>query len=116
MVTGTASTSASASTSSDVGSPVVTSPVGRTRGRRALDMLIAVLKNVDTGSNYPVEIRVNVCSLILQLGKNGSSAQFARIRESTQPVLEDLAEDTQIVEGKKGMLGVAAQKVLDSWA
>jgi hypothetical protein len=114
---GFASAPASASTSSGVSSPVVTSPTARSHlqaPRRALDMLVAVLKNVDTGANYPVEIRANVCSFILQVGKNSPSASYARVKEITRPVLEDLAE-VPVVDGKKGMLSVAAQKVLDSW-
>lgn len=75
-------------------------------------MLISVLKNVDTGSNIPMEVRANVCSLIGQVGKNTTPLQLAKIQEPIEPVLRDLVQ----LAGREGLLGGAAQRVLDSWA
>jgi len=79
-------------------------------------MLVAVLKNVDTGSNFPIEVRANVCSLIGQAGKNVTSAQQARVKEATEPILKILVEKSRGTTPREGMLGAAAQRVLDGWA
>ena len=77
-----------------------------------------MLKNVDTGSNIPPEIRANVCLLILHLGKHldSTSTNYALVKEKTRPVLEGLAASTEDKESKEGILAAAAQKVLDAWA
>jgi hypothetical protein len=115
----------SASTS-DIDSPVVTSPTGRSRlpiPRRALDRLTAVLKNSqisDPNNNrpnpvtYPVEVRANVCALLEQAGRSASGEQMERLNEVTKSLLEDLVKTAG--PGREGMLGVAAKKTLDGWA
>ena len=124
--TGLASTSTNAG--SDVDSPVVTSPTGRSRlptPRRALDRLVTVLKNisnsdVNTNNNrpnpviFPMEVRANVCALLGQVGRSASGEQTESLNEAAKGVLEDLAKTTG--EGREGVLGMAAKKSLDGWA
>ncbi|KAJ6630755.1 hypothetical protein B0H10DRAFT_2160153 [Mycena sp. CBHHK59/15] len=102
------------------GSPVVTTPSTSTRGRlpiprNALDMLIAVLKNVDNPVNYQIEVRVNVCSLFVQLTRHNSGPELARVKNSVRPVIESISEKLQSVPAKD-MLVTATKKVLDLWA
>jgi hypothetical protein len=79
-------------------------------------MLVAVLKNVDTGPDYPIEVRANVCSLIGQIGKNASGVPLVKIKEATEPILRDLAERFKDLTGRDAILGTAARKVSDGWA
>ncbi|KAH7930821.1 hypothetical protein BV22DRAFT_1101534 [Leucogyrophana mollusca] len=121
--------SATASASSETDSPVVTSPAG-TRGRsalprRALDHLVLVLRN-SSGSDgsasphrptpvaYPIEIRANICALLGQMAKTTSGVELDIVKESTRPILDELARNTQ-AQGREGMLSVAAKRVLDVW-
>jgi hypothetical protein len=85
------------------------------RNRRPIDMLIAVLKNRDTGPDFPVEIRTNVCSLLAQLVRNSSGEDLSKVKESTEPVLKRLAETTPGGHGKEGILAVVAKRLLDIW-
>ncbi|KAH7916041.1 hypothetical protein BJ138DRAFT_1229379, partial [Hygrophoropsis aurantiaca] len=120
--------STTASVSSEVNSPIVASPVG-TRGRsqlprRAIDQLILVLRNTpgndDSGNSrptsvvYPVEIKANVCALLGQVTKTASGGEIETLKEITRPTLEELTRTSQ-GQGRDGMLGVAAKRVLDMW-
>jgi hypothetical protein len=113
---GAASTSDSApatSTSSEVGSPVVTSPSTRNRlpaARRPVDMLVAVLKNRDTGPDFPMEVRTNVCSLLAQLVRNTSGENLLKVKECTEPILRRLVDTAQ---AKEEILAAAAKRLLD---
>lgn len=110
--------SASASTSSDVSSPVVATPPIRGKlpvPRHGLDMLLFVLRNIDNPANFPVEVRVNVCSFLLQLGKQTSGPEWNAVQTKVRPTLEKIIETTQNVQGKEEMLGKAAKRVLDHW-
>lgn len=120
--------SASASTSSDVDSPLGTSPPTRSRlstPRRAIDRLVAVLKNTpssDTNSvnnrpnvvNFPIEVRANVCALLGQVGRQASGGQLETLKETTKNILEELSKSAG--QGRDGLLGTASKKVLDGWA
>lgn len=124
---GLLSASASASNSSDVDSPVVTSPTARSLlpvPRRAFDRLVAVLKNTpasDTNANssrpnpvtFPIEVRANVCALLVQVGRKASGGQLEAVRDPTKNILEDLAKSAG--PGRDGLLGTAAKKALDSF-
>jgi hypothetical protein len=110
----------SASTSSDFGSPVASTPPDRISvrlpvPRHALDMLIFTLKNVDNPANFPVEVRVNVCSFFMQLGKHTSGEEFMRVKNAVRPVLEKLWEGSQGAHGREEMLTKAIKRVLDTW-
>ncbi|KAF9069683.1 hypothetical protein BDP27DRAFT_1420798 [Rhodocollybia butyracea] len=111
--------SASTSVTTDVSSPTIATP--STRGhfpnpKTPLDMLIAVLKNVDNPVNFQPEVRTNVCSLFIQLGRNNSGEAFAKVKDTVRPVMEKLLDGLQGVRGKDEMLVKAIKKVLDTWA
>ncbi|EGN93229.1 hypothetical protein SERLA73DRAFT_64433 [Serpula lacrymans var. lacrymans S7.3] len=121
------SLSATASTSSELDSPIVNSPT-RSRPpspRGALDQLINVLRNTsntDHVSNnhraaltgFPVEVRANVCALLGQVGKQPPGEDVERVKDATKGILEELSRgSTQ--SGRDGMLGAAAKRVLDAW-
>ncbi|KAI0748021.1 hypothetical protein C8Q80DRAFT_1219351 [Daedaleopsis nitida] len=93
------------------GSPVV-------GPRRALDMLIGVLRE-GSAPNVPPEVRSNVCALLGQLGRKGVVAEsretdLQRMKESTREQVEALAKD----EGPQANLKVAAsaKRTLETWA
>ncbi|KIM87000.1 hypothetical protein PILCRDRAFT_815433 [Piloderma croceum F 1598] len=114
--------SASATTGSDVDSPIVASPTGRARiptPRRALDRLATILKNTSTPDRpnsvvFPIEVRANVCALLGQAGRSASGEQKERLNQAVKCSLEDLAKTAG--HGREGMLGTAAKKSLDGWA
>ncbi|KAF7294977.1 GTP binding [Mycena indigotica] len=102
---------------SDLSSPVVTTPSTRGRPtipRNALDMLIAVLRNVDNPVNFQMEVRVNVCSFFVQLTRHTSGPELGRIKDAVRPVVEGVAEGLQT--GEADLLSKATQKLLDLWA
>jgi len=78
--------------------------------RHALDMLLLVLRNTDDSSNFPVEVRVNVCSFFYQLSKHIPAEELSDVKEVVRPVLESLVGNTE------EMLEKAIQRVLDSWS
>ncbi len=81
-------------------------------------MLIGVLRNVDNPANFAVEVRLNVCSLLLQLGKYNLGEGMKKLKHRVQPVLEQLVEDLKEVQivGKEGLLLAAAKEVSKTWA
>ncbi|KAJ7632571.1 hypothetical protein FB45DRAFT_507396 [Roridomyces roridus] len=98
---------------SDVSSPVVATP-STSRGRlllprSALDMLIAVLRNVDNPVNFQVEVRANVCAFFAQLTRHTSGPELVRVKDRVRPVVESLTEQEE-------MLAKASKKLLDLWA
>jgi len=108
---------------SDVSSPVVATPSTRGPGRlpiprNALDMLIAVLRNVDNPVNFQMEVRVNVCSFFAQLTKFNSGPELLRVKDSVRPVVENVSENLQNAsnKGEQEMLVKATKKLLDLWA
>ncbi|KAK0459680.1 uncharacterized protein EV420DRAFT_1269168 [Desarmillaria tabescens] len=111
--------SASTSSNSDVSSPTLTTP--STRGqlptpRSAAEMLVAVLRNFDNPVNFPVEVRINVCSLLWQVGRYKGGEDVAKLQAVVKPVLEQLVEDSPTPQGKEATLVNGAKKVLESWA
>ncbi|KAI8998730.1 hypothetical protein BD414DRAFT_475906 [Trametes punicea] len=90
------------------------SPV--TGPRRALDMLISVLR--DNNSNVPAEVRANVCALLGQLGRKGVVAEsravdLQRMKDSTRELLEGLSR----AEGPShAKVAAAAKRALEAWA
>ncbi|KAI0336426.1 hypothetical protein GY45DRAFT_1238667 [Cubamyces sp. BRFM 1775] len=89
------------------------SPV--TGPRRALDMLITVLR--DNHPNVPAEVRSNVCALLGHLGRKGVVAEsrtidLQRMEDSTRELIEGLAR----AEGPSNPKVVAAAKrALEAW-
>ncbi|KAF5381116.1 hypothetical protein D9615_003916 [Tricholomella constricta] len=109
------STSPLTTATNDVGSPTSTTTSGNTRlntPRHPLDMLIFTLKNVDNPVNFPVEVRVNVCSFFIQLARHASGEELDRVKATVRPVLESLL----LVPDKEEMLAKAVQRVLDAWS
>ena len=79
----------------------------------ALDMLVTILKN--TGSNFPAELRANVCSLLAEIGREalkkeggGRDREVELVRSSTRSELESPQADSLV-------LSAAARKTLDAW-
>lgn len=110
-------------TSSDASSPVTTPSSVGGRGLptsySGLDILVFVLKNVDNPVNFPVEIRVNACAFLIQLGRNTTAEEMSKVKEVFKPVLEKLATaDPHVLAapGKEELLRKSAKKVLDAWA
>jgi len=124
---GSAAMSTVASTSSKTGSPIITSPPARNRAplqKRALDHLLNILRNggSDDASSpkrselapYPIELRMNICALLGQLGKRIAGEETEMIKDSTRSILEDLSK-SNFNTGKENMLATAAKKTLDLW-
>jgi len=85
----------------------------------ALDIIICVLKNVDNPVNFPVEIRLNACAFLLQLGRHTSNEDNSKIRGVVKPVLEKLGVgDASVLAapGREDVLRASVKKVLDAWA
>lgn len=79
--------------------------------RHALDMLVLVLKNEDTAVIFPIEMRVNVCSLFFQLGKFGCGDELFKVKETVKPILDSVAGNTNDEKLTK-----AIQRLADSWS
>ncbi|KAJ7172525.1 hypothetical protein C8R46DRAFT_1086280 [Mycena filopes] len=117
----TPSASSELTSGSDVSSPVVTTPSTRGRlpiPRNALDMLIAVLKNVDNPVNFQMEVRVNVCSFFVQLTRHTSGPELLRVKDSVRPVVDHVSETLQNASNKADldMLVKSTKKLLELWA
>lgn len=111
----------SETTSSDFGSSVASTPSDRLQirlpvPRHALDMLIFTLKNVDNPANFPIEVRVNVCSFLVQLSKHTSGEELMKVKTTVQPVLEKLFKGLRGAQAKEEMLANAIKRVLDAWS
>jgi hypothetical protein len=117
-------TVASTSTGTDPLSPVSRSSRRASSAPPALNMLVSVLKNVGSqitsGSSpagtvdFPLEIGVNVCTLVCQLGKNADAGQaMTTVKDAAKPVLEEIFTKAGKAQGKEGMVGAAAKKALD---
>jgi len=82
--------------------------------RHALDMLVFALRNVDNPVNFPLEVRVNICTFFLQLQRH-SSAHLTRVKAIVLPVVEQVAEDSEDVEGEE-KLAKAAKLLFETWS
>ncbi|PFH54395.1 hypothetical protein AMATHDRAFT_186396 [Amanita thiersii Skay4041] len=85
----------------------------------ALEILVFVLRNVDNPVNFPPEVRVNVCSFLVQLNRNNTPEEMIRVKEVMRPVLERLVEGgphVLVAPGMEDVLKKSIRKVLDSWA
>ncbi|KAF8559536.1 hypothetical protein OG21DRAFT_1430391 [Imleria badia] len=124
---GSAAMSTVALTSSDTDSPIITSPPARSRAppqRRTLDLLLNILRNGSSGDasssrqselvSCPVELRINICALLGQLGKRTAGEELEMVKDNTRPILEDLSKPN-INTGKENMLATAAKRTLDLW-
>lgn len=79
-------------------------------------MLIFTLKNVDNPANFPIEVRVNVCSFLVQLSKHTSGEELLKVKTTVQPVLEKLFKGLRGAQAKEEMLANAIKRVLDAWS
>ncbi|KAF8628482.1 hypothetical protein AX15_003992 [Amanita polypyramis BW_CC] len=110
---------ASSETSSPVTTPSSIGGRGLASSYSGLDILVFVLKNVDNPVNFPVEIRVNVCAFLVQLGRNTTAEELSKVKEVVKPALEKLATGephTLAAPGKEELLRRSVKKVLDAWA
>jgi hypothetical protein len=112
--------SSSSSTSSEASSPVMPTP-GQNRIQlpsQPTDMLVSILEDTGSPVRYPIEVRLNVCSLLVQVGKNTRDMKdapavvenLARLRDIMRPILERLS--TSGGEGKEALLAASAKKAL----
>ncbi|KAG9318442.1 hypothetical protein JVU11DRAFT_533 [Chiua virens] len=118
------STAASTRTSSETGSPIVTSTRNHASPRKCgLDHLLNILRNggSDTSSSsrqaevpYPIELRINICALLGQLGKRTTGEELEAVKENARSILQDLSK-VDSSTGKENMLATAAKKTLDLW-
>lgn len=83
--------------------------------RHALDMLVYALRNVDNPVNFPVEVRVNICSFLLQLQKNVPAESLSHVQEEILPVARLVVEESQDDPQEEKLLK-AASLLLESWA
>ena len=79
---------------------------------RALDMLVASLRNTD--GKMPPEVRANICALLGHLGRSGVVPE-SRARD-VEVMKESARELLLTARGEAGMVGTAAKKALDAWA
>jgi hypothetical protein len=77
----------------------------------ALDALAAIFKNAGSPISYPVEIRMNICSLFTQLNKyGGEHPQLRMVKETIHPIaLENVGSDDASLEK-------SVKKLLDTWS
>jgi len=77
-------------------------------------MLLYALKNVDNPVNFPIEVRVNVCTFFLQLQRHASAESLAHVKAAALPVAEYVVEDLQ-EEPSEEKLFKAATALVKSW-
>ncbi|RXW24152.1 hypothetical protein EST38_g1727 [Candolleomyces aberdarensis] len=77
-----------------------------------LDMIVNALRNVDNPAVYPIEIRANICTFLIQLSRNTSGPKLVQVQEATRPLLEKIKETSK---EKEDLLTNVATKVLDGW-
>lgn len=126
-VPGSGAMSTAASTSSETDSPIFSSLLGRSHAptqRRTLDYLLNILRNggSDDASSprqpelvsYPVELRINICALLGQLGKRAAGEELEIVKDNARSILEDLSKPN-FNTSKENMLATAAKRTLDLW-
>ena len=100
-----------ANATNETSSPVVTPST-------ALDMLVTILKNAEPNQKFPAEMRMNLCVLLAELGKESlksaggqdRSAEVERVRHATKGLLEAAASSAESLP-----LASAARKALHAW-
>ncbi|KAH8833794.1 hypothetical protein DL96DRAFT_1578425 [Flagelloscypha sp. PMI_526] len=109
---------AESSRSSDASSPVIATPTSQTlrpgQPSTPFDMILSVMKNTE----FPLEIRINACSLFVQLSKNLSGDELVNVKEAALPVVTDIYEEYQDGEGgndKTELFARVAKKLVDTW-
>ncbi|KAF9464652.1 hypothetical protein BDZ94DRAFT_1255595 [Collybia nuda] len=66
----------------------------------ALDMLLFALKNVDNPANFPSEVRANICSFFIQLGRHTSGDELNKVRDAVREVLVQLLDEDTLHGGQ----------------
>lgn len=79
-------------------------------------MMIGVLKNVDNPVNFAAEVRMNACSLLIQLVKNNGAAEFATVKETLKPILDKLYDTLGDAQGREELLRAQVVKVREALA
>jgi hypothetical protein len=80
--------------------------------QNGLEMIVNALRNVDNPVVYPIEIRTNICTFLVQLSRNTSGPKLLQVQEATKPILEKIKE---LSTEKEDLLTNAATKVLEGW-
>lgn len=80
----------------------------------ALDMLIYALRNIDNPVNFPIEIRVNICSFLLQLQKSVPPEAFARVKNVVLPVAQQVLDELR-EEPREERLFKAVSHLVMAW-
>lgn len=106
--------------SMDIGLPVTADAQGPVRlpvPRHALDMLLFALKNVDNPANFPVEVRVNVCSFFVQLARHTSGDELNKVKGAVRDVLVQLLDEDvpQGGQAREDILRKAIKRLLDAF-
>ncbi|KAG6820603.1 hypothetical protein H0H93_014519 [Arthromyces matolae] len=102
-------------TASDVSTPGVSSANTRAHlniPHTPLDMLIFTLKNVDNPANFPVEVRSNVCSFLVQVSKHAPGDKLEHLKEAIHPVKESLLASPTTEE----KLAHALRRLNEAWS
>ncbi|TEB35889.1 hypothetical protein FA13DRAFT_1752625 [Coprinellus micaceus] len=100
---------------SEASSPTLVNPSQKKPlvASNALEMIASALHNVDNPAVYPIEIRANICTFLIQLSRNASHGpNLTRVQEKTRPILQKIREENKEEEE---MLTNAAGKVLELW-
>ncbi|KAF5315522.1 hypothetical protein D9611_004655 [Ephemerocybe angulata] len=97
---------------SDASSPLSPTAKKPFVARTALEMIANALRNVDNPAVYPIEIRANICTFLVQLSRNTSGPKLAQVQDATRLVLEKIREAKN---EKEDLLTNAATKVLEYW-
>lgn len=97
-------------TGSDASSPTLVNPRRPQVPRSGIEMIANALRNVDNPAAYPIEIRANICTFLIQLSRNASGSKLAQVKEEVRPVLEKIKEEKK---EKEVLLVNAATRVLE---
>lgn len=100
---------------SEASSPTLVNPSQKKPlvASNALEMIANALHNVDNPAVYPIEIRANICTFLIQLSRNASQGpSLTRVQEKTRPILQKIKEENKEEEE---LLTNAAAKVLGLW-
>jgi len=100
---------------SEASSPTLVNPSQKKPpvASNALEMIASALRNIDNPAVYPIEIRANICTFLIQLSRNASEGpNLTRVQERTRPILQKIKEEKK---EKEELLTSAASKVLELW-
>ncbi|KAJ3545357.1 hypothetical protein NMY22_g2475 [Coprinellus aureogranulatus] len=100
-------------TASETSSPTLVNPTQRKPfvPANALEMIAGALRNVNNPAVYPIEIRANICTFLIQLSRNTSATNLIKVQDATRHILQKIKDEKQEAE----LLKSTAGKVLELW-